>query len=121
MPDRGERTRIVCFKPPVRNVAEEVHLWECGDEASVLWSGYWEGLLERHAIGLVAAEKEACEPEGETVPTTVLPGLVSVGLGNREAAVPVALEEESEPLESEPLDEDDGRLPEDEPQRRRRR
>ena len=73
---------IVCVIPPVINRAEGVKLWEQGDTATVVWSGYWQGMLDRGMIACIAAG-----PNGQQVLPDALPARAPVQASGVEAAV----------------------------------
>lgn len=66
----GERVRIACERPPIHHRKEGIQLWERDQEASVSWSAYWAGLVERGVARVVpeptpepAAAAEGAEAE----------------------------------------------------------
>lgn len=72
--------RIRCVVAPVVNRAEQVYLWNVGDEADVCLTHYWSGLIERGVVAVVeppapvqlslveAAPEPAPEPEPMSEP-----------------------------------------------------
>jgi hypothetical protein len=61
LPLRGQRITVRCLRPPVTNRAEQITMWNQGDEASVVVTGFWEGLIERGDVAV-------CEPVHQATP-----------------------------------------------------
>jgi len=61
MPNFGEAARVRALEAPVANFKERVMLWAIGDEADVVWSGFWQGQLDRGGIALLEGAGEGLE------------------------------------------------------------
>jgi hypothetical protein len=62
---RGQRITVRCLLPVVHNRAEGITMWQKGDTAEIVVTGFWEGMIEQGRV-CVCDPPQAVEAVPET-------------------------------------------------------